>query len=936
MSPHSVDQSPGEKSGIELLHRWYQVPVLLVLMGYMFWVRFIPFERLIRDGDYFFIGNDAFYHFRTTNYVVENWPFTMPYDPWTHYPYGTQVGQFGTIFDQLIATVALVIGLGDPSSYQVAVVFILAPGIIGTLCAIPTYLLGKRLGGRLSGLFAVAVLAFLPGMFLNRTIVGFTDHHALEIFTQLLAVLTTMVAVYVAGANKPVYEQFVERDWSDLRGTIAWSVLSGVLIAFYIWTWPPGIVLVGILGIFYFLILNIKLVTGQSPEHIAIVATLSLGTTAVLTLLTVESFEVGGTTSLSFLQPILAGGVGIGSAVMAWIAREWERRDLDPIGYPAAISGIGVVGLIFLYFVLPGLVDTLWTNVLRTMALGQSDTALTIGEAQSTVNQPSGLSAYMFGNYGFTYMTGIIAFGWVALRTYTSRQHRVERFLFLVWAFIIFMMAMTQVRFNYYLAVVIAVLNGWLFGMILQSINFPSLIEIGRDAKGSIGSYQVLIVFMLFAVILVPLIAPVGPITAVNQAERSGPGSVTVWSESTSWLSENTPYPGTYGDANNPMEYYGAYEPTNDFNYDEGVYGVISWWDYGHWITVLGERIPHSNPFQQGARTSSAYLLADNETRANLILDALPTVNSPYTYSNEELAERVNDQSPDEAAERIRYVMIDDEMAAEKFPAVATFTGPGPRAYIEADRYKVGEQNATLESVGSRYDQTMLTKLYRDDANGMSHYRLVHETNQYTLIGSSLDVRGRQSQTRIFNSFRIGGWEEQAAQIQRQVQASNRQGQALRIGQGQYVYNAQLSASVKTFERVEGAVIKGESNSTSPITIFTELQVTNTNRTFQYFQRVEPNEDGSFQVTVPYATGEYLGVEEGYTETNIRANGNYSVFSGSALFPEAGTRVDVPERAVLEGETISIELEPLSSEGDNSNNSTTSHLTDTAVSIPAQ
>ncbi len=905
-------------------------------MGYMFWVRFIPYDRLFRDGEFFFIGNDAFYHFRSTNYVIENWPFTMPFDPWTHYPYGTQVGQFGTIFDQLIATLALIIGLGNPSEYQVAVIFVLTPAIIGTVCAIPTYLIAKRLANRVSGLFAVAVLAFLPGLFLNRTIVGFTDHHALEILTQILAVFTVMIALYVAEANKPVYEQFVAHEWSALRSTIGWSVLSGVLIAFYIWTWPPGIVLVGILGIFYFLILNIKFVSGESPEHIAIVATLSLGTTAVLTLLTVETFEVGGTTSLSFLQPLLAGGVGIGSAVMAWLAREWENRDLDPIGYPVAISSIGVIGLIILYFVLPSLVNTLWSNVLRTMALGQSDTALTIGEAQSTVNQPSGLSAYLFGNYGFTYMTGIVAFGWVSLNTYTSRNNRTEKFFFLVWAFIIFMMAMTQLRFNYYLAIVVAVLNGWLFGLILQSVNFPSLLDIAEDVKGSIGSYQVLIIILLFAVILAPLIAPVGPITAQDQADRSGPGSVTVWSESTAWLSDNTPHPGTYGDADNPMEYYGVFEPTNDFNYGEGEYGVISWWDYGHWITVLGERIPHSNPFQQGARTSSAFLLANNETRANLILDALPTVNSPYRYSNEELASRIDEQSSEEASERVRYVMIDDEMASEKFPAIATWTGPGPSAYIEGSRYQIGGQNATLESAGSLYDQTMLAQLYRDDANGMSHYRLVHETDRYSLIGSSVDVRNQRPRSRVFNFFRIGGWEEQAAEINQQVQTSNRQNRALQVGPGQYVYNAQLSASVKTFERVDGAVIEGQSNATGQITIFTELEVTNTNRTFKYVQRVEPNEDGSFQVTVPYATGEYRGVGDGYTETNVRATQNYTAFSGSAFFPEETGRVDVPERVVLNGESVSIELTPVADDEETSNETNSSLITDNAVSLPSR
>ena len=26
----------------------------------------------------------------------------------------------------------------------------------------------------------------------------------------------------------------------------------------------------------------------------------------------------------------------------------------------------------------------------------------------------------------------------------------------------------------------------------------------------------------------------------------------------------------------------------------------MSWWDYGHWIEVIGRKIPNANPFQVG------------------------------------------------------------------------------------------------------------------------------------------------------------------------------------------------------------------------------------------------------------------------------------------------------------------------------------------------
>jgi len=81
------------------------VPVLSVLVTFMFWVRIQARDRFTRGGDILFRGNDAYYHYRQTQYTVENWPWTMPFDPYTYFPYGTAPGgQFGSLFDQIVAT----------------------------------------------------------------------------------------------------------------------------------------------------------------------------------------------------------------------------------------------------------------------------------------------------------------------------------------------------------------------------------------------------------------------------------------------------------------------------------------------------------------------------------------------------------------------------------------------------------------------------------------------------------------------------------------------------------------------------------------------------------------------------------------------------------------------------------------------------------------
>ncbi|PYZ02606.1 hypothetical protein C8039_02220 [Halogeometricum sp. wsp3] len=79
------------------------------------------------------------------------------------------------------------------------------------------------------------------------------------------------------------------------------------------------------------------------------------------------------------------------------------------------------------------------------------------------------------------------------------------------------------------------------------------------------------------------------------------------------------------------LEHYGSYEKTDDFQYADGSYGILSWWDYGHWITVQGERIPNANPFQKGA-PAVALPVAQNETQADNILDSTDAVRADAVH----------------------------------------------------------------------------------------------------------------------------------------------------------------------------------------------------------------------------------------------------------------------------------------------------------------
>jgi dolichyl-diphosphooligosaccharide--protein glycosyltransferase len=60
-----------------------------------------------------------------------------------------------------------------------------------------------------------------------------------------------------------------------------------------------------------------------------------------------------------------------------------------------------------------------------------------------------------------------------------------------------------------------------------------------------------------------------------------------------------------------------------DFDYPEQAWSIMSWWDYGHWITRVSHRIPVANPFQEGARTAARYFLTKSESEGVELVESL-------------------------------------------------------------------------------------------------------------------------------------------------------------------------------------------------------------------------------------------------------------------------------------------------------------------------
>ncbi|ELZ24092.1 transmembrane oligosaccharyl transferase [Halosimplex carlsbadense 2-9-1] len=920
----NIDE-PGDVA--DLVGEYYHIPAIVALLGFMLWSRVRDWQEFLIDGTVFFSGNDPWYHYRMVQYTVQHWPETSPFDPWTQFPVGTHSSQFGTVMDQLVATAALVVGLGNPSDHTVRLVVLFAPAVFGTLVAIPTYFLAKRLAGKFAGVLAVAVIALAGSTLAQRGTVGFYDHHVAEALFMTTAVLATMVAVSVAEQEKPVWELFRARDVTALRRPVGWSLIAGAAIAIYLWTWAPGVFLVGILGVFFLVEICSEYAHGESPEHVAIAGALTLSTAGVLSLAVTE--EVGlSATSYNLVQPMLAFGVAAGCVFLAWFAREWESRDLANYQFPLAVGSILVVSAGAIALLLPELWGFLTNQITRVVGLSVTDTAQTVGEAQSMS------FGELFPRYGFTVFIALLGVAYVAVRQFYDRP-RAELTLVSVWTVFLLLATLTQQRFDYYLAIAVATMAAMVLGELarLSGLSTPDT---------DIETYQLLTMAAVVLVVFAPLVYPV-PLAMQTTSAPGGPGPAQpAWNETLGWMQNNAPEQGTYGGADNAGEvpYYGTFENTENFDYPEGYYGTLSWWDYGHWLTVMGEQMPTANPFQQGASQAANFLLSTNESHANEVM---------------------TDLSEDDA--QSRFVTVDWKMAETttsyqragagplrvggKYFAPFAFYSDGNISrndYYSGLYYQTGQQDRVQYRLFQRHQQpyynSTAVRLYRfhgsarDPAPVVLDWTIEDIQGQQVPISNGTRRFGSMAEAREYvetdPTSQIGGFgnypEERVPALEhyRMVQGSDSSSidsRRYQLGlqkqaQGAFqtsirqpgVLGALQPASsnwVKAFERVPGGTIEGEGPANTTVTAAVEMQVPSTNSTFVYRQEARTGDDGTFTMTVPYSTTGYdeWTNEEGYTEPSVTANSSYRLrtdltSNGTHTFRYGGT-VDVTEGQVV-------------------------------------
>jgi dolichyl-diphosphooligosaccharide--protein glycosyltransferase len=807
------------------------------------WIRTLPSASVfLSNGFVRFGGNDPWYHMRTLHVLVKNYPNRMFFNPMTNYPNGSYI-HFGPLFDQMMAITSLFLGMGSPSQELINTVGAYFPAVLGALTVIPVYYIGKCLGGRKTGILAAILIVFAPGQFLSRSMIGFTDHHVAESLFSTFFIMFFMLALISAKRKKLSFEHVITKNLSVLKEPLIYSVMAGVMYSAYQLSWPGASLFILIILIYAVIQYILDNFHGESSDYLGFTGVIAFLVSFILILPFVHPEMGFSMVYYSWFNVATALGAMIGFVFLSFVEREFNRRNIKGYYYPLVIFGIGVVGLVAAKIAVPSLYSMVISAPHGIFGI-QTGGQATIAEVSSIFYEGGAFTlSRVFGNFTASgFFASLI--GMLFLTTKLFRKPKPEEVLVLVWSFLILLTIYGQNRYAYYYSINVAVLSAYVGGLLLEKVKwdklnekFKSSVKSPADIPGFLKFVKIEQVFAVLAIAVV-LIYPVYGSAMQLTTGTGGPDGT--WIEACMWLQSYTPGPG--------MDYNAIYEAPEDgelFQYPDTAYGVMSWWDYGHWIETIGHRMPNANPFQAGIGGrrgsidevnqpgASTFFTAQSEEEATAMLEAV-------------------DPSPDKAG--ARYVVSDVEMATGKFYAMTAWT-LDTEGYYQS--YWTGSGYQSLPS--TRYFNSMESRLHILDGNGLKQYRLVHETWAY----QTQEVGYKQ----VYN----------------------------------YLFGTSIPETdtgyVKIFEYVKGAKITGTTSPNESVNINTTI-LTGQGRTFDYSQSTTSDSEGRYEFTVPYSTE---GPISGETQFDTAPSGPYVVSYGDTT-----KEVRVSEEAVLKGEEVKV------------------------------
>lgn len=543
---------------------------LLALVGGAFLLRVaIPWRAVFRDGFTRFADNDPWYHVRLVENLLGHFPVPARVDPYLMHP-GVERVTLAPGLDLLVAGLAWLLGRGEPSTRLIEVVAALVPPVLGAMVVVPTYALARLVAGEVAAWIAAALIAVLPGQLLQRSLLGFTDHHVAE------ALLSAAALALLGTALRRV-----ESSGEALGAEASWrgmAVAAGACLALYrlFWTyaWMGALLLV---ATFVVVAAWARPSGGVPRQGLCRTFALAFGAAGCLLLPALPFVDGAGRDAA-----VLLACAGVAEA--AERAARWARGRPRPArDFAGAMTVLLACVLLATAVAGRGFVAGIASSLRRLLV--PDPTASYVAEARPLA--AVGALRFLWAELGAAWLLALAGLALLAWRA--RRGGRAAVALLVVWSTGMAVATAGQIRFAYYLAVPAAVLAAL------------ALAALARWHRG--------VAALLAALVLVHSLA-----RSVHEV-RVDRGPPDAWVEALRWMRDSTPDP--FGD---PAAYRARYDAARP---PHSRYGVLAWWDFGYWITRIARRVPIANPTQHSARRAASFLLAQDEASAESVAGPL-------------------------------------------------------------------------------------------------------------------------------------------------------------------------------------------------------------------------------------------------------------------------------------------------------------------------
>lgn len=664
------------------IHRLIVAILLTLFFGVSLYLRIaLPYARLVSDTWVKFSGTDAYYHMRLVDNMLHHFPHRIAFDPYTFYPHGTIV-PWPPFFDWLIGGIAWLIGLGAPTQHLIDLVGICTPAVLGAMVIFPVYFIGKAVFNHWSGIIAAGLISIMPGEFLGRSLLGYTDHHVAEVLISSMTILFLVLAI------KTARQQGLSTDtrWTAKILTtkaFLYSMIAGVFLWLYLITWVGGLLFVFLIFVYFMIQFLVDHLQGKRTSYLAFI-----GVPVFAIAMLAQPFLPPISPSPLCLPSLAIAIVGL--LVMAGISNLMASRRIKVHYYALGLLLVGIIGVAAFYFATPSFFREALAHF--RLVFTPASAARTILEVRSILFPQGEFSlSVIWGNFTTGSFLSLIS---LAMLIYAVvKRGEADKLALVVWSVVILVATLGQRRFAYYLAVNVALLTAYICWLGLEFAGFresatrPQNIpdkEKRRRARenkktkarprGALSN-MILVIIAIFLVVFLPNI-----LGAKDTASAAIFAPSDAWLESLTWMKHSTPEP-----FNNPDFYYVKYD--TEFRYPANTYGVMAWWDYGHLITRVAHRPAVANPFQQGATEAARFLTCQDESQANQMLSALGA----------------------------KYVVIDLATATTKFHGPAAFADIPLENFYET--YYMPEKGRLRPVIlyYPEYYQTMVARLYNFD-----------------------------------------------------------------------------------------------------------------------------------------------------------------------------------------------------------------------------